>query len=72
MKEPGRQIFLWHFAICCLPLLLIYLSLFGTARVIGWLTSWPALLIAGLVLVGLLLYSTGRRRGRPAKKEIEH
>jgi hypothetical protein len=63
MNDPNRQIFLWHFAICYLPLLLIYLSIFGTARVIGWLTGWPVLLVAGLGLAGLFVFPANRSRG---------
>ncbi|MGH8476849.1 MAG: hypothetical protein ACRERS_00475 [Methylococcales bacterium] len=71
MKDPGGQILLWHFAICCLPLLLIYLGIFGTAWVIGWLTSWAFLIIAGLVLLGLIFFPGNRSRGNRAKQGNE-
>gem|GEM_PF-2067721 len=79
MKVSGRQIFLWHFVLCCLPLLLIYLSTFGVVTVLGWLTSLPALMIAGCIIV-LMLYREYRKpnngRGEscnePRRKESNH
>ncbi|MCS5583571.1 MAG: hypothetical protein NZ777_08665 [Pseudomonadales bacterium] len=54
MKSSGRQFFLWHLAICCIPLLLVYISIFGLTTITGWLTSTPFLLIVSLVVVVLV------------------
>ncbi len=55
MKDLGRQFFLWHIVLCCLPLLLIYLSTFGVATVIDWLTGSPVVLILGCI-IALMVY----------------
>lgn len=67
MKDSSDRFLLWHLAICCVPLLLIYLGIFGTASVLGWLTSWPVLVIAGLAVLGLLCLPTNRAKHRNEK-----
>jgi len=67
MKPSGRQFFLWHIAICCLPLLLVYISIFGLTTITGWLTSSPFLLVVSLVLV-VLVFSPAFRGQHDGKK----
>lgn len=67
MKSSGRQFFLWHLAICCLPLLLVYISIFGLTTITGWLTNSTFLLFVSIVLV-ILLFSPAFRGQHDGKK----